>query len=121
MRTIATKLTNTALSRIRRREDIEAAIERPSSATEPAAVYTRRIGLHGPRAGEAEQFARRTSCTYIRAVYFTFIPGVAPASGDSRKISFPPGPAASTMPSDTPKRILRGLRFASTTVRRPVS
>ena len=53
------------------------------------------------------------------ARYFTFIPGVAPASGDSRKMSFPPGPAASTMPSEMPKRILRGLRFASTSVRRP--
>ena len=30
-------------------------------------------------------------------------------------MSSPPGPAASTMPSDTPKRILRGARFATTT------
>ena len=38
----------------------------------------------------------------------------APSSGDSRKMSSPPGPAASTIPSDTPKRILRGARLATT-------
>ena len=40
--------------------------------------------------------------------YFTFMPGSAPLSGDSKKMSEPPGPAASTMPSDTPKRIFAG-------------
>jgi hypothetical protein len=47
------------------------------------------------------------------------MPGWAPASGASRKISAPPGPAASTMPSEVPKRILRGARLATTTVSRP--
>ena len=47
------------------------------------------------------------------------MPGVAPESGDNTKISFPPGPAANIMPSDVPKRILRGAKFATTTIRRP--
>ncbi len=34
----------------------------------------------------------------------------------NRKISFPPGPAAITIPSEMPKRILRGARFATITV-----
>ena len=45
------------------------------------------------------------------------MPGVAPLSGLRRKMSFPPGPAASTMPSETPKRIFRGARFASSTTK----
>ena len=49
----------------------------------------------------------------------TGMPGSAPASGDRRNNSEPPLPAASTMPSDTPKRILRGARLATITVRRP--
>lgn len=53
--------------------------------------------------------------------YFTCIPGTAPLSGESRKISFPPGPAASTMPCESPKRIFRGARFATTTTSRPTS
>ena len=51
--------------------------------------------------------------------HLTFMPGLAPASGVRMKISSPPGPAASTMPSDTPKRILRGARFATITVSLP--
>lgn len=39
-------------------------------------------------------------------------PASAPASGERAKTSGPPGPAASTMPSDSPNFILRGLRFA---------
>lgn len=53
--------------------------------------------------------------------YLTCIPGCAPLSGLSRKISFPPGPAAITMPSETPKRILRGARLATIMVKRPSS
>ena len=34
-------------------------------------------------------------------------------------MSFPPGPAASIMPSEVPKRILRGSKLATTTMRRP--
>ena len=52
--------------------------------------------------------------------YLTCMPGSAPLSGASRKMSVPPGPAASTMPSEVPKRILRGARFATTTVSRPM-
>jgi uncharacterized protein YehS (DUF1456 family) len=48
--------------------------------------------------------------------YFTCWPGFAPSSGLNRKISFPPGPAAITIPSEMPKRILRGARFATITV-----
>ena len=51
--------------------------------------------------------------------HLTFMPGLAPVSGVRMKISSPPGPAASTMPSDTPKRILRGARFATITVSLP--
>ena len=51
-------------------------------------------------------------------VYFTRIPGWAPVSGE-RSNSLPPGPAASTMPSDIPNFILRGARFATTTVNLP--
>ena len=51
----------------------------------------------------------------------TSIPGSAPLSGDSRKMFSPPGPAASTMPFDSPNFILRGARFATTTVSRPTS
>lgn len=53
--------------------------------------------------------------------YITFMPGVAPLSGESRKIVSPPGPAAKIIPSETPNRIFRGARFATITVRRPSS
>ncbi len=54
-------------------------------------------------------------------VYFTRIPGCAPESGARIHSSLPPGPAASTMPSDRPNFILRSSRFATTTVSRPSS
>jgi len=69
-----------------------------------------------PMYWEARAGARRGP-----GAYFTFMPGSAPASGLSKKRSRPPGPAASTMPSETPKRILRGARLATITVRRPTS
>lgn len=47
------------------------------------------------------------------------MPGVAPASADSRNGPSPAPLAASTMPSETPNFILRGARFATTTVSRP--
>ena len=55
------------------------------------------------------------------AVQVMRMPGAAPACGSSSQISWPPGPAASTMPSDTPNFILRGLRLATTTVSLPIS
>jgi hypothetical protein len=54
-------------------------------------------------------------------VYLTRIPGSAPLSGLNRNSSLPPGPAARTIPSETPKRILRGARLATITVSRPAS
>ncbi len=51
--------------------------------------------------------------------YLTRIPGWAPSSGLRMKSAFPPGPAASTMPSEIPKRILRGARLATITVSFP--
>ncbi len=51
--------------------------------------------------------------------YLTRIPTTAPSSGLNTKISFPPDPAASTMPSDKPNFIFRGARLAKTTVNRP--
>ena len=63
-----------------------------------------------------------TEIAHVRASrQRTTMPGSAPLSGDSRKMSRPPGPAARTMPSEVPKRILRGARLATTTVRRPTS
>ena len=56
-----------------------------------------------------------------RRRYFTRMPGCAPASGETRKISGPSPEAASTMPSETPNFIFRGARFATTTVSRPSS
>ncbi len=54
-------------------------------------------------------------------VHRTRMPGRAPSSTPSSQISRPPGPAASTIPSETPKRIFRGARLATTTTRRPAS
>ena len=50
----------------------------------------------------------------------TFMPAFAPASGDSRNRSSSPE-AASAMPSDVPKRIFFGFRFATMTTWRPTS
>ena len=72
-----------------------------------------------PRTGPRSEFYARGDASTLRAL--PFMPGVAPASGESTKISCPPGPDASTMPSDSPKRILRGARLATTTVSRPTS
>jgi len=51
--------------------------------------------------------------------YLTLMPGSAPSSGFKRRISFPPGPAARTIPSDSPKRIFLGARLATITVNLP--
>ena len=73
-----------------------------------------RIGFH-------DCFSLRVLCvpSWLRKGYFTLIPGWAPESGSRMNSSLPPGPAASTMPSETPKRILRGARLATITVSRP--
>lgn len=61
-------------------------------------------------------------CFKRRSVfYLTRIPGWAPSSGFRINKSLPPGPAASTIPSDRPKRILRGARLATTTVSLPIN
>lgn len=73
----------------------------------------RALGLRQARIDPIDQFR---SHTYD---YLTRIPGIAPSSGVNTKRSLPPGPAASTIPSETPKRILRGARFATMTVMRP--
>lgn len=49
----------------------------------------------------------------------TVMPGLAPESGLKRKIFSPPGPAAKTMPSETPNFMVLGLRFATSTVSFP--
>ena len=59
------------------------------------------------------QARSRCSC------HLTRMPGVAPESADSANISLPPGPAANIMPSEIPKRIFRGSKFATTTMSRP--
>ena len=48
----------------------------------------------------------------------TFMPALAPASGESRNRPSSPE-AASAMPSEVPKRIFFGLRFATITTWRP--
>ena len=73
----------------------------------------RALGLRQARIDPIDQFRGH------RYNYLTRIPGFAPSSGVNTKRSFPPGPAASTIPSETPKRILRGARFATMTVMRP--
>src|SRR5262249_32600591 len=59
--------------------------------------------------------------TFRQLRYFTGIPALAPASASSRNKSSPPEPADRIMPSDTPKRILRGARLAINTTLRPTS
>ncbi len=73
----------------------------------------RALGLRQASVDPIDQFR---SHTYN---YLTRIPGFAPSSGVNTKRSLPPAPAASTMPSETPKRIFRGARFAIMTVMRP--
>ena len=51
----------------------------------------------------------------------TVAPGLAPWSASSRNRSLPPSPAERIMPSDRPKRILRGARLAMNTTLRPTS
>jgi len=52
--------------------------------------------------------------------YLTRIPAIAPSSGFNIHKSLSPGPAASTIPSDIPKRILRGAKLATITVCLPI-
>jgi len=52
--------------------------------------------------------------------YLTRIPATAPSSGFNIHKSLSPGPAASTIPSDIPKRILRGAKLATITVCLPI-
>ena len=77
----------------------------------PARNYWPRVRQLGSGSGLAWQG--------LLYAYLTLIPGSAPESTESRKISFPPGPAANTMPSDVPNRILRGSKLATATTRRP--
>ncbi len=56
---------------------------------------------------------------FSSAAHFTFIPGLAPLSGDRMKSPGASPEAASTMPSLMPNFILRGARLATITVSRP--
>ena len=74
-----------------------------------------------------ENQSKMASGTAIRAGqccqfggYFTRIPGRAPSCGSRINRSLPPGPAAKTIPSDRPKRIFRGAKFATITVCLPI-
>src|SRR5688572_26095316 len=84
--------------------------------TEPEEVRQDEVVDESGAECEQHQIGHRSA-----PVYFTFMPGAAPESGATRKISAPPGPAASTIPSEMPKRILRGSRFATSTASRPTS
>ncbi len=81
-------------------------------------------GIAAPRALRLWQQgvdARHIDLRLAAAAHLTRMPGLAPISGETTKISAPPGPAASIIPSEVPKRILRGSRFATTTMSRPTS
>ncbi len=88
---------------------------------EPPGMDSRRVWTKGAVLARHLGSALKTRTGAGESAYLTTMPGVAPASGCSRKMSLPPGPAASTMPSETPKRILRGARLATHTVSRPTS
>ncbi len=74
---------------------------------------------HGGRQ-RAQPMHRSSSICATSADHLTFMPGCAPESGDSRNAPISSPEAASTMPSDTPNFILRGARFATITIRRPL-
>ncbi len=78
-----------------------------------------RAGRQAARAAHAQGFVNSRYRGLHRLAQRTRIPGSAPSSGDRRKTRESPSPAARIMPSETPKRILRGLRFATSTTLRP--
>ena len=65
--------------------------------------------------------AAAVPCALGRMRHLTRMPGCAPESGARRKMPGPSPDAASTIPSDKPNFILRGVRFATIGVRRPIS
>src|SRR5699024_137340 len=76
----------------------------------------------GASATHAPAYAEGAVSTCAHATYQrTSIPGSAPLSGLSRKMSWPPGPAARIIPSEMPNFILRGARLATTTTSLPSS
>ena len=101
-----------------------AAIERGLAAGERL-----RVGTAGVKAAAAalglrqERIDARGEDLRVAAhgrAQLTFMPALAPASGERRKRPSSPE-AASAMPSEVPKRIFLGLRFATTTMWRPTS
>src|SRR5690606_11185095 len=80
-------------------------------------------GTRSTRASPTDRLQPVTLAAQVapRGAQLTFIPGSAPSSGCSRKTPGPSPLAASTIPSDVPKRILRGFRFATSTTSRPSS
>src|SRR5690606_2962889 len=78
-------------------------------------------GTRSTRASPTDRLQPVTLAAQVapRGAQLTFIPGSAPSSGCSRKTPGPSPLAASTIPSDVPKRILRGFRFATSTTSRP--
>ena len=72
---------------------------------------------------ELNQFVegkRQPSYLLDRNLQVTRIPGLAPECGSISQISLPPGPAAKIIPSEMPNFILRGRKFATTTVSIPI-
>ena len=68
-----------------------------------------------------EVLGRPVDAAHGRRGQRTVAPGGAPASTSSRNRSAPPLPADRIIPSETPKRILRGARLATNTTLRPIS
>ena len=88
-----------------------------AAAGEPAAPA---LGLRQQRIDARGAVLNGVASAGIAPAHLTFMPAAAPASGPIRNSPASPD-AASTMPSETPKRSLRGFRFATTTTWRPTS
>ena len=85
---------------------------RPAGVEAAAAA----LGLRQERVDAPGEFVRGGHA----GPQLTFMPALAPASGERRKSPSSPE-AASAMPSEVPKRIFFGLRFATITTWRPTS
>jgi len=94
-------------------------LDAPMMASNGQALMQSVQPMHSSSTIRAIYFPVGIMLSFVSKLYLTRIPGLAPLSGCNRKISLSPGPAANTIPSDIPKRILRGARLATTTVRRP--
>lgn len=94
-------------------------LEAPMMASNGQALMQSVQPMHSASTMRAIYFPVGIMLAFVSKLYLTRIPGLAPLSGCNRKMSLSPGPAANTIPSDMPKRIFRGARLATITVKRP--